>query len=131
MLNGVLHGPPLTGRLKFGADRIGDSIDAVFMIPLNHPDDPACVWISYSIASLSLPRGSFAITENDHPVCVLLSPEQYEVMIEMLSDTFLLEEAESRMAVNDDAKDISQEEIMRTLGIRQEELDTIDVEICE
>ena len=49
----------------------------------------------------------------------------------MLSDTFLLEEAESRMAVNDDAKDISQEEIMRTLGIRQEELDTIDVEICE
>ena len=73
----------------------------------------------------------FSITENDHPVCVLLSPEQYEVMIEMLSDTFLLEEAESRMAVNDDAKDISQEEIMRTLGIRQEELDTIDVEICE
>ena len=76
-------------------------------------------------------EGPTIVTENDHPVCVLLSPEQYEVMIEMLSDTFLLEEAESRMAVNDDAKDISQEEIMRTLGIRQEELDTINVEICE
>ena len=75
--------------------------------------------------------GPTIVTETDHPVCVLLSPKQYEVMIEMLSDTFLLEEAESRMAVNDDAKDISQEEIMRTLGIRQEELDTIDVEICE
>ena len=68
---------------------------------------------------------------NDHPVCVLLSPRQYEPMTEMLSDTLLLEEAESRMSMNDDTKDISQEEIMRTLGIRQEELDTIDVEICE
>ena len=75
--------------------------------------------------------GPTIVMENDHPVCVLLSPKQYEVMIEMLSDTLLLEEAESRMAMNDDAKDISQEEMMRTLGIRQEELDTINVEICE
>lgn len=76
-------------------------------------------------------NGPTIVMENDHPVCVLLSPKQYAVMIEMLSDTFLLEEAESRMAVNDDTKDISQEEMMRTLGIRQKELDTIDVEICE
>ena len=34
--------------------------------------------------------GPTIVMENDHPVCVLLSPEQYEVMIEMLSDTLLL-----------------------------------------
>lgn len=73
--------------------------------------------------------GPMVVMNNDHPVCVLLSPKQYEVMIEMLSDAFLLEEAESRMAMNDDTKNIRQEEMMRTLGIRQEELDTIDVEI--
>lgn len=66
MLNGTSYGSPLMGRLKLGADRIRDSIDAVFMIPLNYSDDPACVWISYSIASLSLPRGSFAITSLTH-----------------------------------------------------------------
>ena len=73
--------------------------------------------------------GPKIVMENDHPVCVLLSPKQYEVMIEMLSDTLLLEEAESRMAMNDDKRNNSQEEMMRTLGISQEELDAIDVEI--
>ena len=73
--------------------------------------------------------GPTVVMNNDHPVCVLLSPRQYEAMTEMLSDTLLLEEAESRMSMNDDTKDISQEEMMRALGIRQEELDAIDVEI--
>ena len=73
--------------------------------------------------------GPTVVMNNDHPVCVLLSPKQYEVLIEMLSDTLLLEEAESRMAMNDDSKNTSQEEMMRALGIRQEELDAIDVEI--
>ncbi len=73
--------------------------------------------------------GPTVVMNNDHPVCVLLSPRQYEAMTEMLSDTLLLEEAESRMAVNNDSKVISQEEMMCTLGIRQEELDAIDVEI--
>ena len=73
--------------------------------------------------------GPTFVMNNDNPVCVLLSPRQYEVMIEMLSDTLLLEEAESRMAVNNDSKVFSQEEMMRTLGISQEELDAIDVEI--
>ena len=73
--------------------------------------------------------GPTVVMNNDHPVCVLLSPKQYEVLIEMLSNTLLLEEAESRMAMNDDSKNTSQEEMMRALGIRQEELDAIDVEI--
>jgi PHD/YefM family antitoxin component YafN of YafNO toxin-antitoxin module len=73
--------------------------------------------------------GPTVVMNNDHPVCVLLSPKQYEAMLEMLSDTLLLEKAESRMAMNDDTKNIRQEEIMRTLGINQEELDAIDVEI--
>lgn len=73
--------------------------------------------------------GPTVVMNNGHPVCVLLSPKQYEAMLEMLSDTLLLEEAESRMSMNDDTKNISQEEMMRTLGISQEELDSVDVEI--
>ena len=93
---------PISGFDRGGASRIFDAVEH---------DSPTVVM------------------NNDQPVCVLLSPKQYEVMIEMLSDTLLWEEADSRISMNDDAKDISQEEMMLALGIRQEELDAIDVDI--
>jgi hypothetical protein len=52
-------------------------------------------------------------------------------MIEMLSDSLLLAEAEQRMAMNDDTQNLSHEEMMQSLGITQDELDAIDVEIEE
>lgn len=75
--------------------------------------------------------GPKLVMKNNRPACVLLSPEQYESMIEMLSDSLLLAEAEQRMVSHDDTQNISQEEMMRNLGITQEELDAIDVEIEE
>lgn len=75
--------------------------------------------------------GPKIVMKNNRPACVLLSPEQYESMVEMLSDALLLEEAERRMAANNDAENISHEEMMRSLGISQEELDAVDVEIEE
>jgi len=69
------------------------------------------------------------VVKNNHPACVLISPEQYESLIEMLSDYLLLTEADKRMAENNDAENVSHEEMMRQLGVTQKELDDIDVEI--
>ena len=66
---------------------------------------------------------------NNRPACVLISPEQYEALVEMLSDYLLLTEADRRMAGNNDDENISHEEMMRRLGITREELDATYVEI--
>ena len=73
--------------------------------------------------------GSRIVVKNNHPACVLISPEQYESLIEMLSDYLLFSEADKRMAENNDSENISQEEMMRQLGVTQEDLDATDVEI--
>lgn len=49
--------------------------------------------------------------------------------MEMLSDSLLYTEAEKRMAANNDSENLSHEAVMKELGITQEELDEIDVEI--
>ena len=75
--------------------------------------------------------GTKIVMKNNRPACVLVSPEQYESLIEMLSDYLLLTEAERRMAANNDAENISHEDMMRSLGITREEMDAVDVEIEE
>ena len=75
--------------------------------------------------------GTKIVMKNNRPACVLVSPEQYESLIEMLSDYLLLAEADRRMAANNDAENISHEDMMRSLGITREELDAVDVEIEE
>lgn len=69
------------------------------------------------------------VLKNNQPVCVLLAPEQYENLIEMLSDQILLEEAESRMERYTPQDTMTRQEIMESLGITQDELDGVDVEI--
>ena len=51
--------------------------------------------------------GTKIVMKNNRPACVLVSPEQYEALIERLSDYLLLAEADRRMAVNQDAENIS------------------------
>ena len=75
--------------------------------------------------------GTKIVMKNNRPACVLVSPEQYESLIEMLSDYLLLAEADRRMAANNDGENISHEDMMRSLGITREELDAVDVEIEE
>lgn len=75
--------------------------------------------------------GTKIVMKNNRPACVLVSPEQYESLIELLSDYLLLAEADRRMAANQDAENISHEDMMRSLGITREELDAVDVEIEE
>ena len=74
-------------------------------------------------------RGMKIVVKNNKPACVLLSPAQYENLMEMLSDAILLAEAEKRMAANDDSENISHEDLLAELGITEEELADVDVEI--
>ena len=75
--------------------------------------------------------GTKIVMKNNRPACVLVSPEQYEALIERLSDYLLLAEADRRMAVTQDAENISHEDMMRSLGVTREDLDAVDVEIEE
>lgn len=73
--------------------------------------------------------GTKIVMKNNKPACVLLSPAQYESLMEMLSDFLLYSEAEKRTASNKDEENISHEAMMKELGISQESLDAVDVEI--
>ena len=74
-------------------------------------------------------NGTKIVVKNNHPACVLVSPDQYESLMEMLSDYLLLSEADKRMAGNNDDENISHEEMMDRLDITREDLDATDVEI--
>ena len=73
--------------------------------------------------------GTKIVVKNNQSACVLLSPAQYESLMEMLSDSLLYTEAEKRMAANNDSENLSHEAVMKELGVTQEDLDDIDVEI--
>lgn len=65
--------------------------------------------------------GPKIVMKNNRPACVLMSPEKYESLMEMLSDYILQEEAERRVASSEET--LSQNEVMKSLGITQAELD--------
>lgn len=73
--------------------------------------------------------GNRIVVTNNHPECVLISPEQNENLVEKFSDYQLLTEADKRMAENNDEENISHEEMMLRLGVTREEIDATNVEI--
>lgn len=73
--------------------------------------------------------GTKIVMKNNKPACILMSPEQYSALMEMLSDYILLEEAEKRTANMDERKLTKHEDVMKEFGISQSELDNIDVEL--
>ena len=73
--------------------------------------------------------GTKIVVKNNNPACVLISPAQYESLMEMLSDYMLYTEAENRMANNNSNENISHEDLMKELDITQDDLDAVDVEI--
>jgi prevent-host-death family protein len=73
--------------------------------------------------------GYKVVVKNNKPACVLISPEKYEALMEMLSDYQLLLEARKRMEHFDRADTKTQEEVMGELGLTEDDLDGVDVEI--
>ena len=70
--------------------------------------------------------GTKVVIKNNKPACVLISPTQYETLMELLSDYYLAMEAERRMEQNDDKENLSREEVMRSFGITEEDLQNIN-----
>lgn len=73
--------------------------------------------------------GTKIVVKNNQPACVLLSPHQYEYLMEMLSDFILEEEAGLRMADYDEDESLTHEQVMEKFGISRKDLEEIDVEI--
>lgn len=73
--------------------------------------------------------GTKIVVKNNRPACVLVSPSQYESLMEILSDYALLSEAQKRLANNDDSENISHEEMMKELGITDTDLNDVEVDI--
>ena len=73
--------------------------------------------------------GTKIVVKNNRPACVLVSPSQYEMLMEMLSDYALFAEAEKRVAANDDAENLSHEEMMKELGLTDANLADVEVDI--
>jgi antitoxin StbD len=63
------------------------------------------------------------VLKNNVPACVLVNPERYEEMVEMLEDYALFFEAEKRMKNAESNGFISQELLLNELGIRESDLD--------
>lgn len=73
--------------------------------------------------------GTKIVVKNNKPACILISPSQYENLMEMLSDYILHTEAELRMTNNNPEENMTQDDMMKELGITREELDAVDVDI--
>lgn len=74
--------------------------------------------------------GPKVVIKNNVPECVLISPEEYVKLVDDLEDAKLLALAEARTRTDQPSKELSEAEVMKRLGITQEELDDIgDVEI--
>lgn len=73
--------------------------------------------------------GTKIVMKNNRPACILMSPGQYESLMEMLSDYIMMEEAENRMRHYDPGESMSQEALMEELGISGADLDGVEVEI--
>ncbi|MGI5077238.1 type II toxin-antitoxin system Phd/YefM family antitoxin [Treponema maltophilum] len=66
------------------------------------------------------------VMKNNVPECVLISPNDYQNMIEEYENALLLAAAEKRMVSK--SKAISHEELMKKIGVTENDLDNIDVE---
>jgi len=69
--------------------------------------------------------GAKVVIKNNEPEAVILPPNQYVELMDMLNDYELLSIAVERMEHFDPSTLISEEEMDRELGITQEEFDSV------
>lgn len=73
--------------------------------------------------------GTKVVMKNNKPACILMSPEKYEALMEMLSDYILQEEAEARMERFEPGETMSRQEVMESFGITDADLSDVEAEI--
>jgi len=74
-------------------------------------------------------EGCKLVVKNNAPACVLITPEKFNEMIELLEDLFLLNIAEERMS-RDNGKRWTFDEVLAEDGLTTSDIDAMeDVEI--
>ncbi len=73
--------------------------------------------------------GVKVVFKNNSPVSVLVDPERYEEMVEALEDYALFIEAVQRMKNAQGEKSLSNDQVLKALGLNEHDLDEVDVEI--
>ena len=74
--------------------------------------------------------GVKAVLKNNVRVMMLVEPNQYDEMVELLEDYALLFEVEKRMKIAESEGFLTQEQVMKNHNITQADLDDVeDVEI--
>jgi PHD/YefM family antitoxin component YafN of YafNO toxin-antitoxin module len=69
------------------------------------------------------------VVKNNKPTCVLITPEKYQEMMEVIENYYLFVEAEKRMESAKDSDFISHEQVMKNLNINKDELKDIEADI--
>jgi PHD/YefM family antitoxin component YafN of YafNO toxin-antitoxin module len=72
-------------------------------------------------------NGIRIVVKNNTPECVLISPKEYQEMVEQYEDALLLVEANNRLAQK--ANYISQEDVLKELDITEDDLKDVEVEL--
>lgn len=72
-------------------------------------------------------NGIKIVVKNNTPECVLISPKDYQALLEQYEDALLMAEANNRLS--DNARYISHKDILRDLNINEQELENIDIEL--
>lgn len=72
-------------------------------------------------------KGIRIVVKNNTPECVLISPKEYQEMVEKYEDALLLIEANNRLSQQ--INFISHNDILKDLDINENDLKEIDVEL--
>ena len=70
--------------------------------------------------------GYKVVVKNNKPSCVLMSPQKYTEMMETLEDYQLYIEADKRMKATSESDFISQDDVLKTFDLTQNDLDKTD-----
>jgi antitoxin StbD len=74
-------------------------------------------------------NGFKIVLKNNTPACVLLTPEKYEAMLEVIENYKLYIEAEKRFKNAKPEDFLAEEKALYELGVSESDIDETDVEI--
>ena len=67
--------------------------------------------------------------KNNIPACVLVDPQRYQEMLDIIEYYYLLQEAQLRVAEDNPKYMVSQQDVMDKLEISETDLDSVEVDI--
>ena len=68
------------------------------------------------------------VVKNNKPICVLINPETYQEMVELIENYKLYVEADKRMKNTTDSDFISSHDVLSDLSITKDELNNTEME---